>query len=136
VKITRINHMAYNIAGVATQAREFYTKLLGLTEVPIRFPGREPVFGSDLAFWIEQEGVQMHLIGLPRTGEPREPTNTHVSWFVADLDVAIAQIRAAGLEMRQLGEGLGRIVWISDPAGNTIELQQDPEVAAGARARA
>ncbi len=129
MKITRINHMAFNVAGKVPEAREFYTKLLGLPEIAIRFGGREPIIGSDKAFWIEKERTQMHLIGFPKTGEPREPTNTHVSWFVADLDEALAEIRAAGLELRTLGEGLGRIVWISDPAGNTVELQQDPEVA-------
>jgi hypothetical protein len=28
--------------------------------------------------------------------------------------------------MRVLGEGRARIVWVSDPAGNTVEFQQDP----------
>jgi predicted enzyme related to lactoylglutathione lyase len=82
--------------------------------------------GSDRGFWIEQDGVQMHLIGVEKTGEPREPVNTHVSWFVEDLAAAIAEIRAAGLEMREMTGDVGHIVWISDPAGNTIELQQDP----------
>ncbi len=130
MKITRINHMAYNVAGVVEQAREFYTKLLGIPEVTIRFPGREPVIGSNMGLWVEHAGVQMHLIGVPRKGEPREPVNTHVSWYVANLAEAIAEIRAAGLEMREMGGEVGHIVWISDPAGNTVELQQDPLVAA------
>lgn len=129
MKITRINHMAFNVAGKVAEAREFYTKLLGIQEVPIAFPGMATTIGSDKAFWIQNERTQMHLIGIPAKGEPREPVNTHVSWFVANLDEAIADVRAAGIEMRQLGEGLGRIVWISDPAGNTIELQQDPQLA-------
>ena len=128
MKITRINHMAYNVAGVGAEARAFYTGLLGLPEVPIAFPGREPVMGSDFGFWIEQDGVQMHLIGMQKTGEPREPVNTHVSWYVADLPSAIDEIRAAGLEMREMKGDVGHIVWISDPAGNTVELQQDPQV--------
>jgi catechol 2,3-dioxygenase-like lactoylglutathione lyase family enzyme len=129
VKITRMNHVAYNVAGVAAESREFYTKLLGLPEIPIRIAGREPIIGSTMGFWLEQCGVQMHLIGLPRSGEKREPTGTHVSWYVADLAAAIAEIRAAGLEMREMTGDVGHIVWISDPAGNTIELQQDPDVA-------
>jgi catechol 2,3-dioxygenase-like lactoylglutathione lyase family enzyme len=129
MKITRINHMAYNVAGRVAETREFYTKLLGIPEVEIRFPGREPVIGSDMGLWIEHQGVQMHLIGVPKKGEPREPVNTHVSWYVADLDEAVAEIRAAGLEMRDMTVGTARIVWISDPAGNTVELQQDPDCA-------
>lgn len=127
MKITRINHMAFNVAGKVAEAREFYTKFLGIPEVPINFPGQPPTFGSDRAFWIQNERTQMHLIGIPPKGEPREPFNTHVSWFVEDLDTALADIQAAGLEFRQLGEGLGRIIWISDPSGNTVELQQDPD---------
>lgn len=128
MKITRINHLAYNVAGVVAESREFYGKLLGLGEIPIQFAGGEPIVGSPMGFWLEHGGVQMHLIGLPRHGEPREPTGTHVSWYVDDLAGAIAEIRAAGIEMRELEGDIGHIVWISDPAGNTIELQQDPAV--------
>jgi catechol 2,3-dioxygenase-like lactoylglutathione lyase family enzyme len=131
MKITRINHMAFNVAGKVAESREFYTKLLGIPEVPIVFPGRPTTVGSDMAFWIQNQRTQMHLIGIPKKGEPREPFNTHVSWFVEDLDVALGEIQAAGLEFRQMGEGLARIVWISDPAGNTVELQQDPETSRG-----
>ena len=127
MKITRINHVAYNVAGAVSEAREFYTNLLGIPEVPIAFPGQPPTIGSDRGFWIQNQRTQMHLIGIPKKGELREPVNTHVSWFVENLDTALADIHAAGLEFRQLGEGLGRIIWIADPAGNTVELQQDPE---------
>lgn len=131
MKITRINHLAYNVAGHVAQAREFYTKFLGIPEVPIVFPGQQPTFGSDRGFWVQNDRTQMHLIGVPKKGELREPFNTHVSWYVEDLDVALADIQAAGLEFRQLGEGLARILWIADPAGNTVELQQDPDCVRG-----
>jgi catechol 2,3-dioxygenase-like lactoylglutathione lyase family enzyme len=127
MKITRINHVAYNVAGHVAEAREFYTKLLGIPEVPIEFPGRPTTFGSDMGLWIQNQRTQMHLIGVPKKGELREPVNTHVSWFVADLAEAIAELRAAGLEMREMKGDVGHIVWIADPAGNTVELQQDPE---------
>ena len=38
VKITLIHHMAYHVAGVVAETREFYTRLLGLSEIPIQFP--------------------------------------------------------------------------------------------------
>ena len=126
MKITRMNHVAYNVAGVGAEARAFYTKLLGLPEVPITFPGRPTMMGSDKGFWLEQAGVQMHIIGAEKKGELREPVNTHVSWFVDDLSCAIAEIKQAGIEMREMTGDVCHIVWIADPAGNTIELQQDP----------
>jgi catechol 2,3-dioxygenase-like lactoylglutathione lyase family enzyme len=69
----------------------------------------------------------VHAIGAPMKGELREPTGPHVSWYVADLDEAVDQLGARGIEMRVLGEGRERIVWVADPAGNTVEFQQDPE---------
>jgi catechol 2,3-dioxygenase-like lactoylglutathione lyase family enzyme len=128
MKITRINHAAVNIHGKVDEARKFYTKLLGLPEVPIQLPGRPPIApGTVAAFWLELGGVQVHAIGAPLKHEPREPVGPHVSWYVADLDQAVADLEANGIEMRVLGEGRHRIVWVSDPAGNTVEFQQDPE---------
>lgn len=127
MKITRINHAAVNIHGKVDEAREFYTRLLGLPEVPIQLPGRDPIPpGKVQAFWLELGGVQVHAIGAEMKGEPREPVGPHVSWYVADLDETVAELEAAGIEMRVLGEASNRIVWISDPAGNTVEFQQDP----------
>ena len=57
-----------------------------------------------------------------------------VSWYVDDLAAAIAEIRDAGIEMRELEGDIGHIVWISDPAGNTIELRQDPQITRSSRA--
>jgi len=127
VKITRINHAAVNIHGKVDEARAFYTGLLGLPEIPIQLPGRPPIpKGTVPAFWLELGGVQVHAIGAAMKGEPREPVGPHVSWYVADLDEAVAEIGTRGIEMRVLGEGRNRIVWVSDPAGNTVEFQQDP----------
>jgi catechol 2,3-dioxygenase-like lactoylglutathione lyase family enzyme len=127
MKITRINHAAVNVHGKVDEARAFYTGVLGLPEVAIQLPGRPPIpKGKVPAFWLEQGGVQVHVIGAPLKHELREPTGPHVSWYVADLDEAVEELAAHGIEMRVLGEGRERIVWIADPAGNTVELQQDP----------
>ena len=128
MKITRFNHAAVNIHGVLEQARAFYVDLLGLPEVPIQLPGRPPIpKGTVPAFWIELGGCQLHAIGAPRTGELREPTGPHVSWYVDDLDQAVRELAEHGIEMRVYGEGRDRIVWVADPAGNTVEFQQDPQ---------
>jgi len=96
VKITRINHAAVNIHGKVDEARAFYTELLGLPEVPIALPGRPPIpKGTVQAFWLELAGVQVHAIGAPMKGEPREPVGPHVSWYVTDLDEAVADLKGA-----------------------------------------
>lgn len=127
MKITRFNHAAVNVHGVVEEARAFYLELLGLPEVPIQLPGRPPLpKGSVPAFWIQLRGCQLHAIGAPTKGELREPTGPHVSWYVEDLEQAVAELAGRGLELRVLGEGRDRIVWVADPAGNTVEFQQDP----------
>lgn len=129
MEITRINHVAVNVHGVTREARAFYGELLGLPEIPIQLPGQPALApGSVEAFaWFELGGCQVHAIGLPATGAVREPTGPHVSWYVANLDAAVAELAARGIEMRIAGEGRTRIVWVADPAGNTVEFQQDPD---------
>ncbi len=90
-----------------------------------------PVQESDLGFWLEQEGVQLHVIGREPMGGTPDPTQSHVSWYVEDLDQATAELEARGIDMRVMGEGLLKIIWVLDPAGNIVELQQDPNCLAG-----
>jgi hypothetical protein len=128
MKITRINHAAINVAGKHKECHEFYTGFMGLGTTPIDLPGFKPEDTKDLPVtWLEHNRVQIHMIGIPAKGEPREAVAPHVSWFVQDLEQTVSEIEERGLEMNILGEGRNRIIWVSDPAGNTVEFQQDPE---------
>ena len=130
MKITRMNHAAVNVRGKVQEAHEFYTQVLGLPQVPIQVPGMPPVMESDIGFWVEQEGVQLHVIGREPLGGTPDPTQSHVSWYVEDLDVATQELEEHGFDMRVMGEGLAKIIWILDPCGNIVELQQDPNFSA------
>jgi catechol 2,3-dioxygenase-like lactoylglutathione lyase family enzyme len=130
MRITRINHAAVNVTGKVQEAREFYVDLLGLPEVPIQLPGMAPVAKSDLGFWVEHGGLQVHVIGREPLGGTPDPTQAHLSWYVEDLDAATQELEARGMGMRVMGEGLNRIIWVLDPAGNIVEFQQDPECVA------
>jgi catechol-2,3-dioxygenase len=45
---------------------------------------------------------------------------------VEDLDAAIAELADRGIQYVRGVQGEGIVqIWITDPAGNTIELQQD-----------
>ena len=127
MKITRINHAAVNVTGKVEEAHDFYVRLLGLPQVPIQLPGGPPVMESALGFWVEQNGVQLHVIGREPLGGTPDPTQNHVSWFVEDLDAAVGELEQHGIEMRVMGEGSGRIIWVLDPGGNIVEFQQDPD---------
>jgi catechol 2,3-dioxygenase-like lactoylglutathione lyase family enzyme len=126
MKITRMNHAAVNVTGKIDEAREFYVNILGIPQVPIQLPGQPPIADSEFGFWLEQEGVQMHVIGREPMGGTPDPTQFHVSWFVEDLEVASSELESNDIDMRVMGEGLNRIIWVLDPAGNIVELQQDP----------
>jgi hypothetical protein len=39
---------------------------------------------------------------------------------------ARSELEAIDVKIFSLGSGDAQVVWFSDPAGNTIELQQDP----------
>lgn len=50
-----------------------------------------------------------------------------LNFRVRDLDAMLAQLRARGAEVAeetQDMEGVGRFGWVTDPAGNRIELWQ------------
>ncbi|HBM89467.1 MAG TPA: hypothetical protein DD437_13040 [Rhodobiaceae bacterium] len=54
------------------------------------------------------------------------PNNTHLSLFVDDIDAAVAEVKGKTDDHLHFGEGSNQIIWFKDPAGNTLELQQDP----------
>ena len=126
IKVTRMFHAAVNTEGKQDECKAFYTDFMGLPEVPVDLPGMDVDPSKLPIFWIEKEGVQMHVISSPKSGEEIDPVGTHISWFVEDIDAAIEAIDARGLEKKVLGEGERKIVWVLDPAGNTVEFQQDP----------
>ena len=131
MKITRMNHAAVNVTGKNDEARAFYVDLLGLPQVPIQLPGMDPVEDSEFGFWVEQAGVQLHVIAREPMGGTPDPTQNHVSWYVEDIDAVARKLEDNGTDMRVMGEGLTRIIWILDPAGNIMEFQQDPDCVAG-----
>ena len=122
MKVTRFGHTSVNVHGALEETLKFYTEFLGLDEIPrpagIGIPGA----------WFGAGDAQIHLIGAEDNGEPGNPIGPHYAVLVADLEAAVVEIEAAGLRYLRLGKGLASQVWITDPAGNTIEFQQDPDV--------
>lgn len=72
--------------------------------------------------------------GTPGLGHPRDdglemPNDSHLSLFAADIDEAVAEVKGRCDEVLHISEGNDQIIWFKDPAGNTIEFQQDTDVA-------
>lgn len=121
MKVTGFNHIGLNAAGKHQQTQDFYRDVLGMREFP-RSGAATLVNG----FWSGVEETFVHVISDPAEGPMALPNNTHLSLYVEDIQVAVDEVKALTDQFVHFGEGSGQIVWFKDPAGNTIELQQQP----------
>ena len=109
-----VHHVSINVDDVDA-AIAFYVDQLGL-----RVNDERPDFGFGGA-WLDAGGQQVHLI----EGRPAPALGQHFALRVDDLDAAIADLRASGVEVSDPSPvGRGRQAFLQDPAGNSIELQQ------------
>jgi len=121
MKVTGFHHVSVNTNGAPLDAMvDFYRGVLGLgdkarPEIP-GIPGHWHMVGDQ----------ELHLVGAPPRGTPIDSTGHHYCVAVTDLEAAIAELEARGIEYQRAVQGAGTVqIWIADPAGNTIELQQD-----------
>jgi glyoxylase I family protein len=109
-----IHHVSINVTDVAAGVA-FYTESLGGSLRDDR-----PDLGIGGA-WIDLGGQQLHLLeseGPPALGQ-------HFAIQVGDLDATVAELRARGVRVGDpSAAGAGRQTFLSDPAGNTVELHQ------------
>ena len=113
-----LHHVSINVDDVPA-ARDFYVRVLGLIERPDR-----PDFSFDGA-WLDAGDQQVHLI----EADVPPPLGQHFALAVADLDAAVAELRALGVPVTDpVPVGLGRQAFVSDPAGNRVELQEPPVI--------
>jgi glyoxylase I family protein len=111
-----LHHVSINVSDVAA-ARDFYTRVLGLTERADR-----PDFSFDGA-WLDAGSQQVHLI----KADVPPPLGQHFALAVTDLDAAVADLRTLGVAVTDpVPVGTGRQAFVTDPAGNRVELQQPP----------
>jgi len=109
-----LHHVSINVPDVPA-ALAFYVDVLGLVERPDRpdFP-----FGGA---WLDAGGQQIHLI----EASPPPNVGQHLALQVADVDAAVADLRALGVEVTDPKRvGTGRQSFLVDPAGNGVELNQ------------
>ena len=112
MKPLAVHHVSINVDDVDA-AIAFYTDVLGMS---VR--GDRPDFGFGGA-WLDAGGQQLHLI----EGEVPADHGQHFAVLVDDLDAAVAEVRSKGVEVTDPSPvGAGRQAFLSDPAGNGIEL--------------
>ena len=109
-----VHHVSINVDDVDV-ALDFYVGKLGLRQRADR-----PDFGFPGA-WLDAGGQQVHLIegrAVPALGQ-------HFALHVDDLDAVIDELRGLGVTVSDASPvGAGRQAFLTDPAGNTIELQE------------
>src|SRR5262245_37915981 len=118
-----LHHVSINVSDVGA-ARDFYTRVLGLTERADR-----PDFPFDGA-WLDAGSQQVHLI----QAEVPPDRGQHFALAVTDLDGAVAELRGRGLRVTDpVPVGSGSQSFLCDPAGNRLELQEPASAGPGER---
>jgi glyoxylase I family protein len=121
MKVTRFHHVSVNSNDTPLEEMvRFYRDVLGLGDRP------RPEIPGVPGHWHTVGDQELHLVGAPAAGTGIDPTGNHYCVAVDDLDAAISELEERGIEYARAVQGEGTVqIWITDPAGNTIELQQD-----------
>jgi catechol 2,3-dioxygenase-like lactoylglutathione lyase family enzyme len=98
----------------------FYAGLFGLDSK------ERPEIPGIPGHWFDVSDQELHVVGAPPQGTEIDSTGNHFCIAVEDLDKAIAELEDRKIPYGRAVQGAGTVqIWINDPAGNTIELQQD-----------
>ena len=124
MKVTRFQHVSVNANDAPMEDMVgFYREVLSLGDRD------RPEIPGVPGHWHAVGGQDLHLVGAPAWGAAIDPTGNHYCVLVEDLDGAIAELETRGVEYLRAVQGEDTVqIWIVDPAGNTIELQQDTGV--------
>lgn len=102
-------------AGLEAEARQFYSGVLGLFEVP-----KPANLAKRGGVWFESDSLRVHL-GVEHDFRPAK--KAHPAFLVHDLPALVRHLKNAGVAVvsDEPLEGYDR-VYVSDPFGNRIEL--------------
>ena len=114
--VVAIDHVQLAMpAGREEEAREFYSRLLEIPEVP-----KPAELARRGGAWFESGAVKLHL-GVEADFRPAR--KAHPALLVRDLPALVERLREAGVEVvdDDLLPGYAR-VYVADPFGNRLEL--------------
>jgi catechol 2,3-dioxygenase-like lactoylglutathione lyase family enzyme len=119
MRVTRVGHVSVNVEGALDETRTFYADVLGLDD------RERPEITGVGGHWHGMGDVELHLVDAAQAGHGIDPTGPHFCVFVDDLDAAIRELDDRAIPHLDARQGDVVQVWVTDPAGNTVELQQD-----------
>ena len=121
MKVTRLLHAALLVNDLE-RSRKFYGGVLGLREKPrhnFDFSG----------VWYDLGETELHLMVVP---DPLPPTehrprrDFHVALLIDDYEATKTHLSKLGIPVREGRHGLPQL-FVRDPDGNLIELQQNAD---------
>lgn len=116
MKVTRVHHVSINTNDATVDdVVDFYRGLFHLPDQP------RPDIPGVPGHWHRVGDVELHIVGASAAGQGIDPVGHHFCFAVEDLVAATAELDERGIEH----VGSADQVWFVDPAGNTIELQQE-----------
>ena len=118
MKVVRVQHVSVNCHGRLDATRRFYSELFELPDHP-----RPEIPGID-GSWLGLGDVQLHLVDAAPSGHLPDPVAPHWCLWVVDIDAARTELEAAGIDYIEGAQGDVVQIWISDPNGQVVELQQ------------
>jgi glyoxylase I family protein len=119
MKVTGVLHVSVNAENALGPTRQFYERLFQLdTKARPDIPG---IAG----YWFAVGDAELHLVDAPAGTSGIRPAGNHFCVAVEDLDAAIAELERDGVDYLRGAQGEVVQIWVADPAGNTVELQQD-----------
>ncbi|MEZ0542442.1 VOC family protein [Fibrella arboris] len=112
IHFKRLDHILVSIPEQATEeARQFYSQVLGLAEIPGQHPGG--------AIWFEIADIQLHLREEPSGNRSLR----HPAFDIENLDETRHELEKKGVEISYSSAIDGRQrFFIRDPFGNRIEF--------------
>ena len=121
MKVRRFHHVSVNSNGAPIEEIvAFYRDVLGLDDL------ERPEIPGIPGHWHSVGDQELHLVGAPPRGTRIDSTGHHYCFTVDDIEVAIGELEDRGIEYQRAIQGEGTVqIWVNDPAGNTIELQQE-----------
>jgi len=119
VNVTRTLHHSVNVEGRLDACVDFYGRLLHLPS------DQRPEIPGVGGHWFAAGDVQLHLVDADAGTGVIRATGPHVCFAVDDLDGAVAELEQEGIPYVRGAQGAVVQIWFVDPAGNTVEIQQD-----------